>query len=84
MNNIKEEISRIFIVELGREYVQIDENVAVYDSGIDSIEFMSLLVYLEVNFQIEIDYVKNFSMHFEEITYGDIIKAVAAELSIND
>ena len=84
MNDIVNEIRKILDDELGREDVKINEELTLKNAGVDSIEFMGMLVYLEETFKIEIDFIKYFPMNFADITFKTIIYAVEQELGEND
>lgn len=79
--SIMKKIEEILNNELEHQNIQMKMNDNLVEAGIDSIEFMAILVYLEEEYGIEIDYLKYFSDNFECILFEDIIRAVINELA---
>lgn len=77
-------IQNIFEKELNRNDINVVNLRSFSEEGVDSIEFMSLLVYLEEYFKIEIDYLKFFSKEYNQIILDDLVAAVIYEINEKD
>jgi acyl carrier protein len=79
MNNVEifEIIKAIMIDELEIDGDVISVDMILQDMGIDSIQLMTLIVYIEEKLKIEIDFDESWPIEITSITLEDFIRNIS-------
>ena len=82
MGNVEifEIIKEIMIDELEIDGDVISINIKLQDMGIDSIQLMTLVVYIEEKLEIEIDFDESWPIEITSITLEDFIRNISKVL----
>ena len=70
------DILKILEEELSLELNDVTEKSTLFSQGIDSITFMTLVIYIEEKYGIEFTFDGIFMQKYSEVTFGNLIEEI--------
>lgn len=70
------DILEILDKELDLKLENVSENDSILSCGIDSITFMTMIIYIEEKYNIEFAFDGIFMQEYSEVTFGNLIEEI--------